>query len=108
MRCSPTRVRTANPMRACGTMGISTPVRSPSVAARARCNATSWPSACWGCRVTSEATALSPTLLAWLTSDDHDVDGWADDLPIQALRCHPDLGQRLTEISRPVDGVCRA
>jgi hypothetical protein len=57
--------------------------------------------------VTSESTALSPTLLTWLTSDDHDVDGWADDLPIQALRCHPDLVQRLTEISRPVNGACR-
>jgi hypothetical protein len=46
-------------------------------------------------------------LLGWLTTDDHDVDGWADDLPIEALRCHPDLAQRLTEISRPVKGACR-
>ncbi len=59
--------------------------------------------------MTREATAaeLSEPLRAWLASDAHDVDGWADDLPLERLRCHPDLVERVTQISRPVPGTCR-
>jgi hypothetical protein len=40
--------------------------------------------------------------LAWLTADDHDVAGWAPEPPLDELHCHPDLAERLTEVSRPV------
>jgi hypothetical protein len=58
--------------------------------------------------VTSDDVQLPARLLAWLSADDHDVEGWAADLPIGELRCHPDLVQRLSEVSRPVNGVTRA
>jgi hypothetical protein len=45
---------------------------------------------------------VNPELLAWLTSDDHDVAGWADEPPLDALRCHPDLVERLAEMARPL------
>ena len=50
---------------------------------------------------------LPAELLEWLTNDAHEVDGWAPDLPIGELRCHPDLVERLTQCARPVRGTCR-
>ena len=50
---------------------------------------------------------LADALLAWLTSDEHDVGGWSDDLLLEELRCHPDLVERLTQIARPVRGAVR-
>jgi hypothetical protein len=59
--------------------------------------------------VTPDATVaeLSESLRAWLASDDHEVEGWAAEPPVEQLRCHPDLNERLTQISRPVRGTCR-
>jgi hypothetical protein len=57
--------------------------------------------------VTPETVALAPELLAWLRSDDQVVDGWAPDAPIDELRCHPDLVERLTQIARPQRGAAR-
>ena len=59
--------------------------------------------------MTPDATvaALSEPLHAWLTSDDHEVQGWAADPPIEQLHCHPDLAERLTQMARPVRGTCR-
>jgi hypothetical protein len=58
---------------------------------------------------------LSEPLAAWLRSDAHDIDDrvadptdeWSRDLPIEQLRCHPDLVERLTQIARPVRGTRR-
>jgi hypothetical protein len=50
---------------------------------------------------------VNPELLSWLASDEHDVAGWADDPPLETLHCHPDLVERLAEISRPVRGAGR-
>ena len=51
---------------------------------------------------------LPQPFLEWLTADAHDaVAGWADDLPIGELRCHPDLVERLSQCARPVQGACR-
>jgi hypothetical protein len=59
--------------------------------------------------VTPEATVaeLSEPLRAWLTSEAHDVEDSPDDLPVAQLRCHPDLVERLAQISRPVRGTVR-
>ncbi len=59
--------------------------------------------------MTPDATVaeLSAPLRAWLASDVHEVDGWAEDLPIDDLHCHPDLVERLTQLSRPVRGTRR-
>ena len=50
---------------------------------------------------------LPPLLLAWLTSDDHTVEGWEPDLAVEELQCHPDLVERLTSVARPVRGTTR-
>ena len=48
-------------------------------------------------------TGLEPALLEWLVRADHEPErGWAPDLPIGELRCHPDLVARLAEIARPI------
>jgi hypothetical protein len=52
--------------------------------------------------------ALDASLRDWLTSDEHDVNGWEPVPPLETLHCHPDLVERLTEIARPVRGVCRS
>lgn len=54
-----------------------------------------------------ETAALPYDLLAWLRRDDHTVDGWASDVPIEELHCHPDLVERLTDIARPQRGAAR-
>lgn len=55
-----------------------------------------------------ETVPLPEALRAWIQRDDHAVDGWAPDLPIDELHCHPDLVERLTQIARPQRGVVRA
>jgi len=66
---------------------------------------------------------LSEPLEAWLRSDAHDIDHrfddrtnewsgdradeWSGGPPIEQLRCHPDLAERLTQIARPVRGTRR-
>jgi hypothetical protein len=53
-------------------------------------------------------TGLAPALLEWLERADHEpVHGWAPDLPIGELRCHPDLVARLAEIARPIGDTRR-
>ena len=58
--------------------------------------------------MTRDEVDLSPALHGWVTNDEHEVEGWAEDLPIAQLRCHPDLVERLAQIARPVRGARRA
>jgi hypothetical protein len=47
-------------------------------------------------------------LREWLMRDvDDPVDGWEPVPPYEELRCHPDLVERLAEVSKPVGGVRR-
>ncbi len=57
--------------------------------------------------MTPETVALPAELLAWLQRDDHDVDGWAPDAPIEERHCHPDLVERVNQIARPQRGTAR-
>jgi hypothetical protein len=57
--------------------------------------------------VNPENVALPSELLAWMQRDDHTVDGWAPDLAIEELHCHPDLVERLSQIARPQRGAGR-
>lgn len=55
-----------------------------------------------------EPTRLEPALIEWLARADHEPGpGWAPDLPIGELRCHPDLVARLAEIARPIGDARR-
>src|SRR5947209_6728075 len=107
MRSSPMPVPTPNPTRRDGTTDISTRARSRSAVERAKCSATSSPSGCSAFRVNPENVALPAELLAWMQRDDHTVDGWAPDLAIEELHCHPDLVERLSQIARPQRGAAR-
>jgi hypothetical protein len=51
---------------------------------------------------------ISDALRAWLTTGRHEVNGWEPEPPLDEMRCHPDLVERLTQISRPIRGVKRA
>jgi hypothetical protein len=51
---------------------------------------------------------LGDALRAWLTAGTHEVKGWDPEPPLDEMRCHPDLVQRVTQISRPIRGVRRA
>ena len=54
--------------------------------------------------IRDDAVELPGVLLAWLTRDDHEVAGWAPEPPLDELRCHPDLVERLEQAARPVRG----
>jgi hypothetical protein len=45
---------------------------------------------------------VNPELIAWVASDDHQVEGWAPEPSLDELQCHPDLVERLAEIARPL------
>jgi hypothetical protein len=47
-------------------------------------------------------------LVARLRADDVAADGWEAEPALDALQCHPDLIQRLTELARPTRGTRRA
>jgi hypothetical protein len=47
-------------------------------------------------------------LVERLNADDVGADGWDPEPALDALHCHPDLIERLTQIARPVRGTRRA
>jgi hypothetical protein len=57
--------------------------------------------------VTPERFDLPAELLDWLRRDDHPATGWADPLPYEQMRCHPDLAELVETLARQVGGVTR-
>jgi hypothetical protein len=53
-------------------------------------------------------TGTLTELRGWLTRDvDEPIDGWEPTPSVDALRCHPDLVVRLSEVSRSIGDVRR-